>query len=439
VASRASVASGKLERRVLESARLLTGDPAFKSWLASERDAEDGDLLVFNNSFLYRDLVKTRKAPHYLAQKYRNRDQRRGSSVFVVPVESFNADFKRWPKQAKNFPGETVLREALSDQLVRMGDLVFMLLGILHEIQCAVPLRHSLISQLCFDPSLSSVVEVRIGPPVSAVTGTLDDPERVWAGLTEAAQRVGAVGPEETLPDNLEAPFADAFERLQSEAHLVATLPRGEHNAEPAETLLGRMLAAVKTQVSAYETALARINDPEQAEARNEVLRIAYNFASEADKLLGLVVSICDLKPILLWCTIYEHFALAQAFRDLPWSRSNKKPSLARYREIIAEARNRIFHSLVPFGRAIEVDLEGTSLRAHRLLLFPEFGRRTNVEPLEYEDRELIEVLRLFTHTREIVVPLRFWERNLRVMRGVERLLETTLEGLRLMLEEGSR
>jgi len=429
---------GRLERRVLESVRSLVGHAAFQGWLADESGADEGDLLVFNNSFLYRDLVRTRKSPTYLAWRYgrpSSRPTRR--SVVVATVDSFNVDFKRWSKKAENPPETTTLPEALSTQLRGAGRLIFVLLGGLREVPCAVPLRHGLFAELRFEPDLSDVVEVRPGPPATIVTGTLQDPEAVWAGLADAARRTGILAAEEDLPENLEAPFADAFGRLQAEAHLLTSLPRREDTLDLSGTLLGRMVEGVRTHADDYEMALQALQSSGASgtESLNELLRIAYNFASEVDKLLGLVVSICDLKPVLLWCSIYEHFSLAQAFRELPWTRSKKKPSLARYREIIAEARNRVFHSLVPFGRAIEVDLEGVTLRAHRLRLFPAFGRRTMIEPLDYEDRELVEVLTHFTHVPEVVVPLRFWERNLDVMRGVQRLLEATLDGVHMMWE----
>lgn len=438
MASERRDAAGGIERRVVESVRALVDHTAFQAWLGSERGVEDGDLLVLNNSFLYRDLVKTRKAPTYLAWRYAKAAHRpTRSSVFVATIDSFNTDFKRWSKKGGNLPQMTRLPEALSAQLGRAGSLLYVLLGELQEVPHAVPLRHSLFGELGFDPALSGAVEVRLGPPATIVTGTLQDPEAVWVGLPGAARGVGVLATSEELPQNLEGPFADAFERLQTEAHLLASLPRRGDKLEVDGTLLGRMLGAVKGHGDDYEKALQALQGDGEAatESLNDVLRIAYNFASEVDKLLGLVVSICDLKPLLLWSTIHEHFSLAQAFRELPWTRSKKKPSLTRYREIIAEARNRVFHSLIPFGHTIEVDLEGVNLRAHRLHLFPAFGRRTTVEPLDYEDRELVEVLTHFTHVPEVVVPLRFWERNLEVMRGVQRLLEATLNGLRMMWE----
>jgi len=47
-------------------------------------------------------------------------------------------------------------------------------------------------------------------------------------------------------------------------------------------------------------------------------LAFAYNFASDATGYLNLIVSICDLRPLVLWGTIAEHLTLSEAFRGLP-------------------------------------------------------------------------------------------------------------------------
>lgn len=435
MADRKAEARDRLESRVIESVRSLVAHPAHLEWLGEE-SPEDGDLVVFNNSFLYRDLVKTRKSPHYLGWLFSASREPDADSVVVTTVDSFNTDFKRWSKKLGNVPVTSPLSDALTAHLPSAEGLVFVLLGTIREEPCSVPLRHSLFSQLRFDPALPSIVEVRAGPPASIAIRDLVDPEAVWTALEEASRKAGVLDPQTNLPENLEAPLADAFERLQAEAFLLGTLPRRDEGLEPESTLLGRMKLGVRAHVEEYERALSILqSDPAQVDARNEVLRIAYNFASEVDKLLGLVVSVCDLRPPTLWYTIHEHFTLAHAFRELPWTPGKKKPSLARYREIIAEARNRAFHSLIPVGRAIEVDLSGMSLHTRRLRIFPAYGRRTATEPLDYEDRELVDVLRHFTHAPEVTVPLRFWERNLDVMRGVQRLLDSTLDALCLMWE----
>ena len=63
-------------------------------------------------------------------------------------------------------------------------------------------------------------------------------------------------------------------------------------------------------------------------EAFNNVLKIAYNFTNDVIPFLDLLISISDLKPIILWSTIGEYFLLSESFRNLPWTRSKNKFSM---------------------------------------------------------------------------------------------------------------
>ena len=156
----------------------------------------------------------------------------------------------------------------------------------------------------------------------------------------------------------------------------------------------------------------------------NEVLRIAYNFADDAIKILQLMVSVADLKGVVLWSTLKQHFDVAEAFRALPWTKSDKKPSLKRYQEIINGARNRAFHNLLAFERTIEANLEGVKVNARRLTLMPAHGRSKGDVAFDYEDREMVEVLTELTRAPETTVPLDFWKKNAVVMESFENLLK---------------
>lgn len=154
-------------------------------------------------------------------------------------------------------------------------------------------------------------------------------------------------------------------------------------------------------------------------DALSELLRISYNFADGAKSLLTLVVGLSDLKPLLFWLTVQEQSQLAERFADLPFSLVGKaKPSIDRYRSVIAGARNRAFHDLFAFGRPFHVRLTGDAFRAPELRLFREHSRRR--EPaLQYDDRELVDLLEDFTRAQERPVPEGFWEKNYEVMRAV--------------------
>jgi hypothetical protein len=126
-------------------------------------------------------------------------------------------------------------------------------------------------------------------------------------------------------------------------------------------------------------------------------------------------VSICDLKPIVLWGTIAEHHALSVAFNQLPWARSKRKASLKNYQQAIADARNSAFHNLFPFRKALRVPLPETAIGAPQLQIFSEHAKKSSNE-LTYTDKGLVDILVEFTRVRERSLPVSFWERNGEVM-----------------------
>jgi hypothetical protein len=148
--------------------------------------------------------------------------------------------------------------------------------------------------------------------------------------------------------------------------------------------------------------------------------------------MMRLIISICDLKPIVLWCTLHSHFLLSEAFKSLPWTRSKYKASLKGYIDTIGDARNNAFHKLFPFRRALDVNLPEGSLRGPTLRIFSEFSRKSENE-LTYQDKELVGVLTEFTRVSTIKVSHGFWQKNLEVMKQTRELLRNTGNALRLL------
>ncbi|MBX6765467.1 MAG: hypothetical protein IRY88_17640 [Rubrobacteraceae bacterium] len=103
---------------------------------------------------------------------------------------------------------------------------------------------------------------------------------------------------------------------------------------------------------------------------------------------------------------------------------------MEEYRKIIGGARNRAFHNLLAFDRTIEADLKGLDVKARRLTLLPAHGSRKKTVPLDYEDREMVEILAELTRAPEAAVPFNFWQKNAVVMESLEKLLERTGEAL---------
>ena len=111
-----------------------------------------------------------------------------------------------------------------------------------------------------------------------------------------------------------------AYDEMSDGATTEASVPTGEVGHRN-DTELGMIVASLRTQAAQYQTATTALRSaPDDAQALNEVLRIAYNFSADVLPLISLFVSICDLKPLVFWCTVREQWALHRAFASLPWA-----------------------------------------------------------------------------------------------------------------------
>lgn len=419
---------GALETVIKQSIKGVLGTEAFKNWFQGQ-NARDGNLVILNNSFIYRKpVIKTSKNEQYLCLTVKGGQPSTGE-LFIVKPGEINSDFKLFSSKSKNLPELMPLEEAVQQEVQRIGSLVFVLIGELRDADCVVALNHSSLKSLKYDPKVPQAhVQDDVGGSKTVVVNQLTNPEAAWNVVKEVVQeQKGGV------LSNLETAFGDAFEKLREEArkHLILPTP-GATKPKTSVTLLSQFQTSATEQRRLYNRALTEYRKGGAgADAHlRDAMRIAYNFSDDAIKVLELLVSIADLKAVLLWCTIKEHFDIAEAFRNLPWTKSHKKPSLERYQEIIGGARNRAFHNLLALDRTVEANLEGVQVGAKRLTLFPLYSRRKNFIYFEYEDREMVQVLSELTRAPEATVPLEFWKKNEIVMERFEHLLEATENAL---------
>ena len=225
----------------------------------------------------------------------------------------------------------------------------------------------------------------------------------------------------------LKRAFDPAFQSLKEKARIKLKLPSSASQPDPL-SFIRRMRDSVNQKQQEYIHAVEEYEVSGETDLLHakEIMRISYNFAEDAIKILQLLVSISDLKAVLLWCTVKEHFDVSEAFRNLPWTRSDRKPSLDEYQKTISGARNSAFHNLFAFDRTIEADLEGVPFTARRLTLLPAHSLRKSTIFFEYDDREVVEVLTALSRAPESAVPLEFWKKNTAVMASFEKLLERT-------------
>ena len=397
----------QLVEYIQHAASKVLSHQTFRKW-AEPIKWEEGDLLLVNNSFVFRD-VTTTKAPLYLT--YTVDAAGNFTNLQVATQTGLNSDFKRIArKNAKDTP-VSPLSGAVREQHKKLGKLVYVLIGQIDDsVVQSTPIDGDPFRSVTWDPILATHCQVQ-GDSI-LVRETYDE-DSLWQVVLQHL-------PPDIDKDELKQNFGNALDQLQDLAVAHLRLP------QPGASSKGGVTSAIceilKQERSAYAEAVGGLPDPA---ALNEVLRIAYNFAGDATNYIRLIVSVCDLKPLVLWGTVSEHFDLSERFRELPWTRRNKKPSLKSYESTIKDVRNSAFHNLFPFRKSLSVHLPTGSLEDAELRIFSEHSRKKE-NALSYMDKPLVDVLVGFTRAREIRVADRFWEKNIEVMDSTIALFEAT-------------
>jgi len=415
-----------VEKVIVDGLRDIVKTKAFKDWLASQQ-IQDDDIILINNSFIYRTkrLIKTNKNNQFIGVKIKNKKLDFENTVVAMPSD-FNGDFKIIKsKQASSLSFES-LNKAIRGEIGRLGQLIFFLIGEINETSFTLDIQDSIIGELKYDPTAQKQELVEQNGEKIIVINQLVDPEAAWNLVKPDLEKIQNIN----IPA-LEKAYAVAYEKLQSEARLMMDLPKPS-SARNKNTFIAQLRNSVAEQRRLYELALNKCVKGKDSNDVNlrEVMRIAYNFADDAIKLIQLLVSVSDLKAIILWSTLKSHIDLAESIRNLPWTKSEKKASPDDYIEKVKGARNHAFHNLLLFDRTIEADLSGVQVNAKKLTLLPAYGQRKSAVPLDYEDREIVEILSELTRASETVVSLDFWVKNSVVLESFEKLLESTEEAL---------
>lgn len=411
--------------------RDVCSSPVFTDWLKTI-DINEEDMIVINNSFFFRYKVETNKNAQFLSLLLPGGTI--DSAEFRVATGiSINSDFKLF-RHKSSIPTNSSLDNAVQNELQSLGRLVFILIGHFDDsVEFSQPINHSLFNEIVLNPR--SALNVSINGPKIIVKDVVSE-ELIWNQLEIKAFENRLIA--DKLPDSLIKPFSNAIKQLRKNCYINLILPDREESLD--NTFLDSVTNALKENVSHYQQSLDKWHGTggEQLEFNN-LLRIAYNFSGEAITILRLLVSICDLKPLILWMTMKEQIELAEAFRNLPWTRMNEKPSLDDYVGMIHGARNRSFHNLLPFNRTIMVQLDGVSIAARHLRLFPEYAstRSKNTIALDYEDRQLVEILAEFTRAEQKYISPDFWQRNLIVMIAIINLLDEVTKSLKVLNRTG--
>jgi len=406
--------------------------PCFLEWQKTNILGPD-DFVLINNSFFFRYKVETNKNTQFLSLKM-GHGPIEDAEIRVISGISMNSDFKHLNNKY-DIPANVALIEAIQNELQHLGRLVFMLVGNLDDsLEFRQQIQHSMFNQLILRPQLDT--NLTIDGKTIFIKNVISE-ELIWNEL-EIKARESGLAPD-GLPSNLLNPFSNAIKELRKNSYINLALP--ERGSISGITFLDSITNAMRENSVQYRESLEKWQSASHDQQEfNNILRIAYNFSGEAITILRLLVSICDLKPLVLWMTIKEQIELAEAFRNLPWARTKDKPSLDDYVELIHGARNRSFHNLLPFNRTIMAQLEGVPITARYLRLFPEYSstRSKTKNTLEYDDRQLVEILTEFTRAEQKYVSPDFWQRNLNVLNATCNLLAEVTNSLKTLNRLGN-
>ncbi|MBI4178961.1 hypothetical protein HY522_06045 [bacterium] len=406
------------EERVVRAVRRIESHPEFKKWASDEHVAE-GDLILINNSFVFRE-VQTEKSPLYLAVEVGPGGRLKTPPTVTTLPSRQNLDFRRFAATQPR-PVLQSLQASISQQKKMLGHLVFGLIGSVSEDRRveAAP-RTGSISRIVWNPAARELLTM-IGDVVEI--NSVEDEEALWSAYMSAADASGLTVSPQTQPE-----FAEALDTLLGLGAASLRLPQPE--MRPHTGILDTIVKALREHVSDYGAVLVKYTRAQADESRkihfNEVLRVAYAFSQEASTLLRLIVSVCDLKPLVLWATIDKHHDLSEALKSLPWTRSRRKPSLKGYIDLVGDARNRAFHNIFPFDKALHFELPDGALAGAELRIFSEFGSRSHGNELSFHDKALAEVMLGFTRARRRPTPDTFWQKNEAVMKGMVDLFAET-------------
>lgn len=370
---------------------------------------------MLNSSFILRDGVATTQSPRRLVL----RASPTGSLALagVADVERMLLPYKRYAAQSTNLPDVIPIAEAVESERGGLGHVLFTLIGDLAPaaegvVRFKAPLGG--VTSLRLDTSQQSIASIHAD---EIIVNSTHDEEAIWTAL------------QAHLPPHSRPDFAKLLEDLEDAASREVTVP--DIGTRPTTPLLKVLSSGLETQALEYQEALdAWRNSQHQSDsALYQILRIAYNFASDAVRLIRLTISMCDLKPLVYWCTVDKHLALDSCIRALPWQ-TQSKASLANYTKIVSIARNHAFHDLFPVLSGLNIRLPDAALRKIRLRLFAVHGSKRNKNEVQFEDQELVDLLTEFTRAGRRVTPPMFWEKNLEAMEACLCLLEATTASL---------
>lgn len=406
-----------IKSKVIAEIESVVKNKAFTDWLNDESIPATGSWFVaINNSFLFRENIGTTKSEKYIAFDISSDKKYKPKKAYIIEGINFNAHYKALPQ--KPTYKITSLEDAIKIELNEIGEVIYTIVGDIQDInEISHTLNNTTFKKITLSPTLTVDFSI-VGDEIKIKD--YSDREVIW-NYIEAHCTANKID----IPSNFAAIVDTAINVLQREAYSNLHLPKKFDTSK--EYLLDRISKVLASHQLSYRANIPHIDT--DSKAMVEVLRISYNFVSDVNKLLKLIVNICDLKPIVHWLTISKHIELDNKFKDLPFGFAKTKPSLINYESVIKNARNKSFHQLFPFNKALRFEVD--ALEKVSVTFFDSYGKK-NANQMTYKDQDLFELLRSFTRVNEQIVSKDFWIKNEHVMEAVYSLIVETSASIKL-------
>jgi len=400
----------KIVKKVISNLKWLIKDEYYNE-LKNEKVKKNGDgYIAINNSFVFREGVAvTKKSEKYLCMRMENGLEDPENPMILET--RFNDDIKFFDKRSKNLTFKD-LYKAIDEEIKNIGFATFILIGKM-ELPEKLEMGNNSI-KIVFDRKEKGIKVKKVGDRIVLITSNI--------GKSTLRNKLQECLSSEYNNDS-DRRYLKDFDKLCNDLcekmHYRLILPTNG-TRKHSETFIGYIKSQLKEQIEQYKSFLENYE-------RNlmEIKRISYNFATDAIKLMRLIMVVCDIHPIILWLTIYEMLNLKKAFKNLP-EFDNSKPKLDNYKNLISKSRNKSFHNFFNIEYDVVVDLEDFSLKTDQLILFREFkrSRKNFFDSFHFKDKEIIAALLELSRTSQEELPEVFWGKNLNVLESFYNLLD---------------
>ncbi len=420
----------EIHNDIANEVSILRGMPEFSEFVVANKpkkhELEAKSWVTINNSFLLREGTGTRKSSFYLSIRYDQLSLNVEPDLFIATGKSQNNDFN-----LRIDPNDIDIRPLdksfIREQLARFGFISFVFIGKLGSIkQTQYPIVDGidliLDSEFAQEIALDQDGNIRVSriPTTKALKAFIE------ANLKEAL-------PEDL--DQFENLMDEVIHKMEADSYQIVKIPEKPEELSSTNCIVAKLRKGFEDALKNYQSSIAEWKSTGSQASYNDLLRIAYVFADEIETFNTILKKVCDLKPLINLMTFAHQLSLSSTFNKIKLPSTSKKVSLDGYRDLISQARNATFHHLVPIDTRVEVDFGDYHLNPTKLVLFDEFGSKKH-KGLDYEDKEIFELLQSFSRSPERSYEITFWDDNIVIMQAAISLIAQFEEALNIVFRQ---